>query len=77
MRCALRESGHLCANNLSRLRYYQCRMGFTDDTSFHSFFGPAYSTLMPILAVDILQVGATDQDLLMGEGSVGSLSTSL
>ncbi|HSF30274.1 MAG TPA: MFS transporter, partial [Candidatus Tectomicrobia bacterium] len=46
-------------------------------TFFHSFFGLAYITLMPVLAVDILQVGARGQGLLMGMGGVGSLLTTL
>jgi hypothetical protein len=53
------------------------RTGITDDTSFHSFFGPANITLMPVLAVDILQIGAKGQGLLMGAGGVGSLLTTL
>jgi MFS family permease len=44
---------------------------------FHSFFGLAYITLMPVLAVDILHVGAKGQGLLMGMGGVGSLLTTL
>jgi MFS family permease len=46
-------------------------------TFFNSFFGMAYITLMPVLAVDILQVGAKGQGLLMGVGGVGSLLTTL
>src|SRR5919108_5630546 len=46
-------------------------------TFFHSFFGLAYITLMPVLAVAILQVGAKGQGLLMGVGGVGSLLTTL
>ena len=44
---------------------------------FHSFFGMAYITLMPVLAVNILHVGAKGQGLLMGMGGVGSLLTTL
>jgi MFS family permease len=44
---------------------------------FNSFFGMAYITLMPVLAVDILQVGAKGQGLLMGVGGMGSLVTTL
>jgi MFS family permease len=44
---------------------------------FNSFFGMAYITLMPVLAVDILQVGAKGQGLLMGGGGMGSLVTTL
>jgi MFS family permease len=46
-------------------------------TFFNSFFGLAYITLMPVLAVEILQVGAKGQGLLMGAGGVGSLLTTL
>jgi MFS family permease len=46
-------------------------------TFFNSFFGLAYITLMPVLAVDILQVGAKGQGLLMGMGGVGSLLTTV
>jgi MFS family permease len=46
-------------------------------TFFQSFFGLAYITLMPVLAVSILQVGARGQGLLMGVGGVGSLLTTL
>jgi MFS family permease len=46
-------------------------------TFFNSFFGMAYITLMPVLAVDILQVGAKGQGLLMGVGGVGSLLATL
>ena len=44
---------------------------------FHSFFGLAYITLMPVLAVNILQVGAKGQGLLMGMGGIGSLLTTV
>ena len=46
-------------------------------TFFNSFFGLAYITLMPVLAVEILHVGAKGQGLLMGAGGVGSLLTTL
>lgn len=46
-------------------------------TFFNSFFGLAYITLMPVLAVAILRVGAKGQGLLMGMGGVGSLLTTL
>ncbi len=46
-------------------------------TFFNSFFGNAYITLMPIFAVDILQVGAGKLGLLMGAGGIGSLATSI
>ena len=46
-------------------------------TFFSSFFGGAYITLMPMFALDILEVGAKGQGMLMGVGGVGSLITSL
>jgi MFS family permease len=46
-------------------------------TFFNSFFGMAYIPLMPIFAVDILQVGADGQGWLMGIGGIGSLLTSI
>jgi len=45
-------------------------------TFFSSFFGMAYIPLMPVFAVDILQVGAKGQGLLLGVGGIGSLATS-
>lgn len=45
-------------------------------TFFSSFFGMAYIPLMPVFSVDILQVGAKGQGLLLGVGGVGSLATS-
>ena len=46
-------------------------------TFFHSFFGTTYIMLMPIFAVDVLEVGADGQGLLLGVGAVGSLLTAL
>jgi len=46
-------------------------------TFFNSFFGLAYITLMPVLAVAILRVGAKGQGLLMGMGGAGALLTTL
>ena len=46
-------------------------------TFFHSFFGTTYIMLMPIFAVDVLEVGADGQGLLLGVGAVGSLVTAL
>lgn len=43
-------------------------------TFFSSFFGNSYIMMMPIIAVDILDVGANGQGLLMGVGAVGSLA---
>jgi MFS family permease len=46
-------------------------------TFFNSFFGLAYITLMPVLAVDILHVGAKGQGLLMSVGGMAALLTTL
>jgi MFS family permease len=46
-------------------------------TFFNSFFGLAYITLMPVLAVDVLHVGAKGQGLLLSVGGVGALLTTL
>jgi MFS family permease len=46
-------------------------------TFFNSFFGMAYITLMPVLTVAILHVGAKEQGLLMGVGGIGALLTTL
>ena len=42
-------------------------------TFFNSFFGMAYIPMMPAFAVDILQVGADGQGVLMSIGGVGAL----
>ncbi len=44
-------------------------------TFFNSFFGMAYMLLMPVFAVDVLEVGARGQGILLGVGGVGSLLT--
>ncbi len=46
-------------------------------TFFNSFFGMAYVMLMPVFAVDVLEVGARGQGFLLGVGGVGSLVTTL
>ena len=46
-------------------------------TFFNSFFGNSYITLMPMFAVDVLEVGADKLGLLMGAGGIGSLATSI
>ena len=46
-------------------------------TFFNSFFGNSYITLMPMFAVDILEIGADKLGLLMGAGGIGSLATSI
>jgi MFS family permease len=42
-------------------------------TFFNSFFGLAYITLMPVFAVDILEVGSEGQGILMSIGGAGAL----
>ena len=46
-------------------------------TFFNSFFGMAYVLLMPVFAVDVLEVGARGQGFLLGVGGVGSLLTTI
>ena len=46
-------------------------------TFFNSFFGMAYVLLMPVFAVDVLEVGARGQGFLLGIGGVGSLLTTI
>ena len=46
-------------------------------TFFNSLFGMAYVMLMPIFAVDILEVGAKGQGMLLGIGGAGALVTTL
>ena len=46
-------------------------------TFFSSFFGNSYIMMMPIIAVDVLGVGANGQGLLMGVGAVGSLAVTV
>jgi hypothetical protein len=44
---------------------------------FNSFFGMSYIMLMPIFAVDILDVGSEGQGVLMSVGAAGGLLTTL
>ena len=46
-------------------------------TFFNSFFGMAYVLLMPVFAVDVLEVGARGQGFLLGVGGAGSLLTTI
>ena len=46
-------------------------------TFFNSFFGMAYVLLMPVFAVDVLEVGARGQGILLGIGGAGSLLTTI
>lgn len=42
-------------------------------TFFNSFFGMGYVFLIPVFAVEILEVGAREQGILLGVGGAGSL----
>ena len=46
-------------------------------TFFNSFFGMAYITMMPAIAVDVLEVGADGQGLLMMVGGIGASAVTL
>ena len=46
-------------------------------TFFNSFFGMAYVLLMPVFAVDVLEVGGRGLGILLGVGGVGSLVTTI
>jgi MFS family permease len=46
-------------------------------TFFNSFFGMSYVILMPVFAVDVLQVGAEGQGLLLSISGLGALLTTL
>ncbi|MDE2939947.1 MAG: MFS transporter [Chloroflexota bacterium] len=46
-------------------------------TFFNSFFGMAYVLLMPVFAVDVLEVGGRGLGILLGVGGVGSLATTI
>lgn len=46
-------------------------------TFFNSFFGMAYITMMPVFAVDILNIGAKGQGVLMSVSGVGALATTM
>ena len=46
-------------------------------TFFNSFFGMAYITMMPAIAVDVLKVGPDGQGLLMTVGGVGALGVTM
>ena len=46
-------------------------------TFFNSFFGMAYMMMMPVFAVDVLEVGADGQGWLMSIGGIGALITTL
>ena len=44
---------------------------------FNSFFGMSYVILMPVFAVDILDVGAEGQGMLLSAGGVGALASTV
>ena len=46
-------------------------------TFFNSFFGMAYVLLMPVFAVDVLEVGGRGLGILLGVGGVGALLTTI
>ena len=46
-------------------------------TFFNSFFGMAYIMMMPVFAVEILDVGADGQGLLMSVGGTGALAVTM
>ena len=46
-------------------------------TFFNSFFGMSFLALMPIFAVDVLDVGASGQGVLLSVSGIGSLTTTL
>jgi MFS family permease len=46
-------------------------------TFFNSFFGMAYVLLMPVFAVDVLEVGGRGLGMLLGVGGFGSLATTI
>jgi MFS family permease len=46
-------------------------------TFFNSFFGMSYIPMMPVIAVDILKVGADGQGVMMGFGGIGALGMTL
>lgn len=46
-------------------------------TFFNSFFGMSYVIMMPVFAVDVLQVGAQGQGLLLSVSGAGALLTTL
>ena len=46
-------------------------------TFFSSFFGMSYNALMPVFAVEVLNIGAGRLGVLMGVGAIGSLATAI
>jgi hypothetical protein len=68
---------HDILEGLTFIRHHSVFSFLIAMTFFNSFFGLAYITLMPVLAVDILRVGANGQGLLMSVGGAASLLTTL
>jgi MFS family permease len=68
---------HDIVEGLTFIRHHSIFSFLIAMTFFNSFFGLSYITLMPVLAVDILHVGAHGQGLLMSVGGVASLLTTL
>ncbi len=46
-------------------------------TFFSSFFGMSYNALMPVFAVEVLNIGAGRLGVMMGVGAIGSLATAI
>ncbi len=76
-RGAQRSAAHDIREGLTFIRQSSIFSFLIAMTFFNSFFGLAYITLMPVLAVAVLHVGAKGQGLLMGIGGVGALLTTL
>jgi len=73
-------SGGAAHDLLEGLNYIRSNSVFTfliAMTFFNSFFGGAYITLMPMFALEILDVGAKEMGWLMGVSGIGALITSL
>lgn len=71
------SAAHKMREGLTFIRQHAIFSFLIAMTFFNSFFGLAYITLMPVLAVDVLHVGARGQGLLMGMGGAGALLTTL
>ncbi|MEE2846975.1 MAG: MFS transporter [Gemmatimonadota bacterium] len=75
-----REPGRALREMLDGLQFIRSHSLFVfliGITFFNSFFLMSFMPLMPVFAVDILDVGATGQGVLVGVGGVGSLMVTL
>ena len=73
-------TGSPVRNLIEGLDYIRTNFLFTfliGITFFNGFFGLAYVMLMPVFAVDILEVGARGQGLLLGASGAGALVNTL